>query len=131
MPGKAWSYTFLGAAIPLFLIGITLHYLLGLTPGGVQNLIQVDQYLSFVMAMMLAFELARWFPGALRGPVRAPIFTKRIGYPSRKSTLTGRLGSCGCPGSVVLGVGTGGRDPAEELVQGAAGVAVEVRGGPV
>ena len=58
---------FLGAAIPLFGIGITacylslgrsMHYLLGLTPGGVQNLIQVDQYLSFVMAMMLAFGLA-------------------------------------------------------------------------
>src|SRR5580693_1028257 len=64
---KRWSYLFLGAAIPLFGIGITLcylslgrsmHYLLGLTPGGVQNLIQVDQYLSFVMAMMLAFGLA-------------------------------------------------------------------------
>jgi sec-independent protein translocase protein TatC len=64
---KRWSYIFIGAAIPLFLIGITLcylslgrsmHYLLGLTPSGVQNLIQVDQYLSFVMAMMLAFGLA-------------------------------------------------------------------------
>jgi sec-independent protein translocase protein TatC len=64
---KRWSYLFLGSAIPLFGTGITLcylslgrsmHYLLGLTPGGVQNLIQVDQYLSFVMAMMLAFGLA-------------------------------------------------------------------------
>jgi sec-independent protein translocase protein TatC len=64
---KRWCYIFLGTAIPLFGIGIALcylslgrsmHYLLGLTPGGVQNLIQVDQYLSFVMAMMLAFGLA-------------------------------------------------------------------------
>ena len=64
---KRWSYLFLGAAIPLFGIGITacylslgrsMHYLLGLTPGGVQSLIQVDQYLSFVMAMLLAFGLA-------------------------------------------------------------------------
>jgi sec-independent protein translocase protein TatC len=64
---KRWSCLFLGAAIPLFGTGITLcylslgrslHYLLALTPGGVQNLIQVDQYLSFVMAMMLAFGLA-------------------------------------------------------------------------
>jgi sec-independent protein translocase protein TatC len=64
---KRWSYTFLGAAIPLFGIGITLsylslgrsmHYLLGLTPSDVQNLIQVDQYMSFVMTMMLAFGLA-------------------------------------------------------------------------
>jgi hypothetical protein len=44
-----------GCGDPLFLTGITLcylslgrsiRYLLGLTPGGVQNLIQVDQYLS-------------------------------------------------------------------------------------
>jgi sec-independent protein translocase protein TatC len=68
---KRWSYIFLGAAIPLFGTGITacylslgrsLHYLLGLTPGGVTNLIQVDQYLSFVMAMMLAFGLAFELP---------------------------------------------------------------------
>src|SRR5260370_21967280 len=64
---KRWSCLFLAAAVPLFGTGITacylslgrsLRYLLGLTPGGVQNLIQVDQYLSFVMAMMLAFGLA-------------------------------------------------------------------------
>jgi sec-independent protein translocase protein TatC len=64
---KRWSYIFLGAAVPLFGIGITLcylslgrsmHYLLGLTPGGVQSLIQVDQYMSFTVAMMLAFGLA-------------------------------------------------------------------------
>jgi len=68
---KRWSCIFLGAAIPLFGIGITLcylslsrslRYLLGLTPGGVQNLIQVDQYLGFVMAMMLAFGLAFELP---------------------------------------------------------------------
>jgi sec-independent protein translocase protein TatC len=68
---KRWSYIFLGTAIPLFLIGITLcylslgrsmHYLLGLTPSGVGNYIQVDQYMSFVMAMMLAFGLAFELP---------------------------------------------------------------------
>jgi sec-independent protein translocase protein TatC len=68
---KRWSCVFLGAAIPLFGIGTTLcylslgrslRYLLGLTPGGVQNLIQVDQYISFVMAMMLAFGLAFELP---------------------------------------------------------------------
>jgi sec-independent protein translocase protein TatC len=64
---KRWGFIFLGTAVPLFLIGITLcylslgrsmHYLLGLTPTGVQTLIQVDLYMSFVMAMMLAFGLA-------------------------------------------------------------------------
>ena len=64
---KRWSYIFLGTAVPLFLIGVTLaywslgrsmHYLLGLTPEHVANLIQVDQYMSFVMTMMLAFGIA-------------------------------------------------------------------------
>ena len=64
---KRWSYIFLGTAVPLFLTGITLyywslgrsmHYLLGLTPSGVGNYIQVDKYMSFVMAMMLAFGIA-------------------------------------------------------------------------
>ncbi len=64
---KRWSYIFLGTAVPLFLIGATLaywslgrsmHYLLGLTPEHVANLIQVDQYMSFVMTMLLAFGIA-------------------------------------------------------------------------
>src|SRR6201997_826928 len=64
---KKWSYIFLGTAVPLFLAGVTLayfslgrsmHYLLGLTPQHVSNLIQVDQYMSFVMTMMLAFGIA-------------------------------------------------------------------------
>jgi sec-independent protein translocase protein TatC len=64
---KRWSYIFLGSAVPLFLTGVTLaywslgqsmHYLLGLTPNGVANIISVDQYLSFVITMMLAFGLA-------------------------------------------------------------------------
>jgi len=68
---KRWSYIFLGTAVPLFLIGVTLaywslgrsmHYLLGLTPNSVANLIQVDQYMSFVMAMLLAFGLAFELP---------------------------------------------------------------------
>jgi sec-independent protein translocase protein TatC len=64
---KRWSWAFLGTAVPLFLTGVTLaywslgrsmHYLLGLTPDHVLNLIQVDQYMSFVMTMMLAFGIA-------------------------------------------------------------------------
>jgi sec-independent protein translocase protein TatC len=59
MRDKRWGYTFLGTAVPLFPIGVTLaylslgrsmHYLLGLTPNGVANIISVDQYMSFVMA---------------------------------------------------------------------------------
>jgi sec-independent protein translocase protein TatC len=64
---KRWSYIFLGTAVPLFLTGVTLaywslgrsmHYLLGLTPEHVANLIQVDQYMSFVMTMLIAFGIA-------------------------------------------------------------------------
>src|SRR5215467_10692979 len=68
---KRWGRIFLGTAVPLFLIGNVLaylslgrsmHYLLGLTPGGVSNLIQVDLYMSFVMTMMLAFGIAFELP---------------------------------------------------------------------
>jgi sec-independent protein translocase protein TatC len=63
---KRWGRIFVGAAVPLFgagnvlaylSLGRSMHYLLGLTPGGVSNLIQVDLYMSFVMTIMLAFEL--------------------------------------------------------------------------
>jgi sec-independent protein translocase protein TatC len=55
---------FLGAAVPLFLIGNglaylsltrTMQYMLHLTPIGVSNLIEFDQYFSFVITMLLAF----------------------------------------------------------------------------
>jgi len=64
---KRWTYAFLGTSVPLFLTGVTLaywslgrsmHYLLDLTPSHVSNLIQVDQYMSFVLTMLLAFGLA-------------------------------------------------------------------------
>jgi sec-independent protein translocase protein TatC len=68
---KRWGYLFIGTAVPLFLLGVALaylslgrsmHYLLGLTPHGVGNLIEVDQYMSFVMAMLLAFGIAFELP---------------------------------------------------------------------
>ena len=68
---KRWGHVFLGTAVPLFLIGVALaylslgrsmHYLLGLTPAGVASIISVDEYMSFVMAMMLAFGIAFLVP---------------------------------------------------------------------
>jgi sec-independent protein translocase protein TatC len=68
---KRWGYIFLGTSVPLFLGGVTIayfslgrsmHYLLGLTPHGVSNLIQVDNYMSFVMAIMLAFGIGFELP---------------------------------------------------------------------
>jgi sec-independent protein translocase protein TatC len=68
---KRWGHVFLGTAVPLFLVGMALaylslgrsmHFLLGLTPQHVSNLIQVDLYMSFVMTMMLAFGIAFELP---------------------------------------------------------------------
>ena len=68
---KRWGHIFLVTAVPLFLLGCALaylslgrsmHYLLGLTPAGVGNYIQVDLYLSFVMTIMLAFGIAFELP---------------------------------------------------------------------
>src|ERR1700750_2441254 len=68
---KRWGCIFLATAVPLFLIGNALayvslsrsmHYLLGLTPHGVGNYIQVDLYLRFVMTMLLAFGIALEVP---------------------------------------------------------------------
>ena len=68
---KRWGHIFLATAVPLFLLGNALaylslgrsmHYLLGLTPTGVGNYIQVDLYLSFVMTMLLAFGIALEVP---------------------------------------------------------------------
>ena len=68
---KRWGHIFLATAVPLFLVGNVLaylslgrsmHYLLGLTPTGVGNYIQVDLYLSFVMTIMLAFGIAFELP---------------------------------------------------------------------
>jgi len=87
---KRWSYLFLGTAVPLFLTGVTLaywslgrsmHYLLGLTPNHVSNLIQVDQYMSFVMTMLLAFGIAFEVPLAAPRPLRGP---------GRRRTVPGR-----------------------------------------
>jgi sec-independent protein translocase protein TatC len=68
---KRWGHLFLATAVPLFLagnvlaylsLGRSMHYLLGLTPTGVGNYIQVDLYLSFVMTIMLAFGIAFELP---------------------------------------------------------------------
>src|SRR2546430_7088695 len=68
---KRWGHIFLGTAVPLFLLGNVLayaslgrsmHYLLGLTPAGAGNYIQVDLYMSFFMTMLLAFGIALEVP---------------------------------------------------------------------
>jgi sec-independent protein translocase protein TatC len=71
---RRWTYAFVCTAVPLFLTGAGLayvvmsrglKYLLNLTPHGVLNLPTVDTYLSYVMAMVLGFGLAFELPLAL------------------------------------------------------------------
>jgi sec-independent protein translocase protein TatC len=71
---KRWTYAFVGSAAPLFVAGAGiayfamgrgLGYLLGLTPPGVNNFIQVSTYLSYFVAMMLGFALAFELPLAM------------------------------------------------------------------
>ncbi|MGH3155239.1 MAG: twin-arginine translocase subunit TatC [Streptosporangiaceae bacterium] len=68
---KRWAYMFVGAAVPLFLLGTTLAYLvmsrglrflLGLAPTGITVLPSVGTYLSYVVAMILGFGLTFELP---------------------------------------------------------------------
>jgi len=68
---KKWAYLFTGTAVPLFLGGSFLayivmdkglHYLLGLTPDGVLNLPSVDTYLSYFVGMIVGFGIAFELP---------------------------------------------------------------------
>jgi sec-independent protein translocase protein TatC len=68
---RRWAYMFVGAAVPLFLIGATLayvvmgrglHFLLGLTPNGVLNLPTISTYLGYATAMLLVFGLGFELP---------------------------------------------------------------------
>jgi len=63
---KRWAFGFVGAAVPLFVLGgffaylamsRGLRFLLGLTPTGVTPLITIDTYFGFTMAMLLIFGM--------------------------------------------------------------------------
>jgi sec-independent protein translocase protein TatC len=71
---KRWTCAFVGTAAPLFVTGAGiayfamsrgLGYLLGLTPPGVNNYIQVPTYLNYFVAMILGFGLAFELPLAM------------------------------------------------------------------
>ncbi|WP_214410999.1 twin-arginine translocase subunit TatC [Sphaerisporangium fuscum] len=68
---RRYSLTFLGLAVPLFAAGAGLAYftmdkglalLLGFTPGNVIPLISMDQYIGFLMAMLVIFGLSFELP---------------------------------------------------------------------
>ncbi|MCW2899841.1 MAG: Sec-independent protein translocase, TatC subunit [Streptosporangiaceae bacterium] len=68
---RRWTYVFVGAAVPLFFVGVALAYVtvdkglslfLGFTPSDVAALITVDHYLGYVLAMLLIFGLTFELP---------------------------------------------------------------------
>jgi sec-independent protein translocase protein TatC len=68
---KKWAYVFVGAAAPLFIGGAALaylvmdrglHYLLSITPNGVEPLITVDSYFGYFTGMLLGFGLVFEIP---------------------------------------------------------------------
>jgi sec-independent protein translocase protein TatC len=68
---KRWAFGFVGAAVPLFVLGgffaylamsRGLRFLLGLTPTGVTPLITIDTYFGYTMAMLLIFGIAFELP---------------------------------------------------------------------
>lgn len=68
---RRWAFGFLGAAVPLFALGIAFAYwalpkglgvLLGFTPDKTDNLVPLDDYLTFVLRMCLFFGLGFLLP---------------------------------------------------------------------
>lgn len=68
---RLWALGFVGAALPLFLVGMGLAYvvlpygltiLFGFTPEGVENIVSVDRYLSFFLRMLLVFGVGFLVP---------------------------------------------------------------------
>lgn len=73
---KHTALAFIGAAVPLFLLGLGLAYwilptalkfFLGLTPDQATNIVEVDVYLNFVIRLLLAFGVALIIPVLMVG----------------------------------------------------------------
>ena len=95
---KKWAYLFTGTAVPLFLggavlaylvMGRGLHYLLGLAPKQVLVLPSFDTYLSYFMGMLLGFGLAFELPLVIVMLNIAGILTHERFRKSRKLLIFG------------------------------------------
>ncbi len=71
---RRWTLVFSGIAAPLFFMGVLVGYwtlpkgieiLIGFTPDGVQNLVQLTGYLDFVLRMLIVFGIAFLIPFAV------------------------------------------------------------------
>ena len=68
---KRWTFAFVATGLPLFAIGASLsylllptavHVLLGLAPNDVSSQVRLDEYLDFVLRMLLVFGLSFELP---------------------------------------------------------------------
>jgi len=68
---RRWGLGFVAVAVPLFLAGVVLAYvvlpyglqiLFGFTPDGVENIVAVDRYLSFFLRMIMVFGIGFLVP---------------------------------------------------------------------
>jgi sec-independent protein translocase protein TatC len=68
---KKYTYTFLAAAVPLFVLGFFfatlmmgrgLHYLIAMIPGNVTDIFTADTYIGYFIAMVLGFGLCFELP---------------------------------------------------------------------
>jgi sec-independent protein translocase protein TatC len=68
---KKWSRIFAGVAGPLFIVGVLTGYyvlpkglevLIGFTPAGLENLVEFNDYFSFLTRMLLVFGIAFEIP---------------------------------------------------------------------
>lgn len=73
---KRYALGFIGAAVPLFVLGVVLGWLVlpeavqffvGLSPEGTANVISADVYIPFVLRLFLAFGFALVLPVVLVG----------------------------------------------------------------
>jgi sec-independent protein translocase protein TatC len=95
---RRWAYYFVGAAVPLFLVGGTiayfamtrgLHFLLGLVPANVTALITISTYLSYAGAMLLIFGIAFELPLVFVLLNLAGVLTHERFKKSRRSIIFG------------------------------------------
>lgn len=83
---KRYAIGFIAAAVPLFVLGVALGWLVlpeavqffvGLSPEGTANVITVDVYIPFVLRLFLAFGVALVLPVVLVGLNMIGVLTGR------------------------------------------------------
>lgn len=83
---KRWTYLFVGAGAPLFFLGAVVSYLvlpvavrvlLDFAPADVANFLPLDEYLDFVLRMILVFGISFELPLALVMANMAGLVTSR------------------------------------------------------